>query len=144
MNDRTAVSSRIFISIGLSIIDQNTSLINLDTTFHLQKIYVRRNMIKKCELESYKAHFGVSPLVTKAIWMLLFQHNILPKGGLPVHLLWSLMFLKIYSSAKVLASIAGCSVKTYSKWTWQFVKSIAKLKGHVVGVIYIYILFLVL
>ena len=50
------------------------------------------------------------------------------------HLLWGLMFLKVYGSKKTHSSIAGCHVKTFQKWAWNVLQDIFNLESIVVRV----------
>ena len=49
------------------------------------------------------------------------------------HLLWALMFLKLYCSEAVLSSLAGgVHEQTFRKWSWYFVHEIANLQYKVI------------
>lgn len=49
------------------------------------------------------------------------------------HLLWALVFLKVYSTEEVHCRIVGWpSPKTFRKWSWYFVGKIAELKDEVI------------
>ncbi|KAI2498412.1 hypothetical protein MHU86_16109 [Fragilaria crotonensis] len=78
----------------------------------------------------FRSHFGVSPTVCFMIWekckSSFLVHNVLPR-----HLLWALMFLKIYATEDVLSTIAAVSRKTYRFWTWIVLMIIAKKKNDV-------------
>ena len=74
----------------------------------------------------YRACFGTSPKVCCFLWTLI--ENQIPKNATPYHLLWSLMFLKIYSTENVLASIIGVDEKTFRKYSWPIIKLISDLK----------------
>ena len=59
----------------------------------------------------------------------------MPNGAQPYHLLWGLMFMKLYCAEAVNASMAGgVDVKTFRKWSWLFAEAIAVLHYSVVGV----------
>jgi len=73
-----------------------------------------------------KEVFGVSSLVCYSIWESIYEK--LPYSSKPKHLLWALIFLKNYSTEKVHSIIAGCDVKTFRKWSWEYVGYIACLK----------------
>ncbi|KAI2510184.1 hypothetical protein MHU86_4216 [Fragilaria crotonensis] len=79
----------------------------------------------------FRSHFGVSPTVCFMIWekckSSFLVHNVLPR-----HLLWALMFLKIYATEDVLSTIAAVSRKTYRFWTWIVLMIIAKKKNDVI------------
>ena len=56
----------------------------------------------------------------------------------PIHLLWALMFLKIYSTERVSRTIVGSSrnptmEKTMRKWVRLFVRAISFLESEVVS-----------
>lgn len=92
-----------------------------------------RAEIRRSDINLFKTHFGVSPRICRRVWMLLCQHDLVPDGGLIVHLLWALMFLKVYSIEEVLAAKVGCTVKTYMKWTWKFIRRMSTLRAIVVS-----------
>jgi hypothetical protein len=55
------------------------------------------------------------------------------KGTRPHHLLWMLMWAKIYSSEATLARLAGdVYEKMFQKWTWIFLNTTANLEAKVV------------
>ena len=55
------------------------------------------------------------------------------QGAKAFHLLWALMFLKLYTAECVLASIAAVDEKSYRKWAWAFVDAVADLHTQVVS-----------
>ena len=71
----------------------------------------------------FRSMFGVSSAVCAAVWDSLA--NELPTGGCPIHLLWSLLFLKTYATEHVNSSIAGVDEKTFRKWTWRIIQLIS-------------------
>ena len=74
----------------------------------------------------FRAMFGVSTLVCSVIWN-LFLHKI-PDGASPVHLLWALMFIKVYASEATHRAISKADEKTFRKWSSRFVEIIANRK----------------
>jgi len=87
--------------------------------------------------------FGSSPRVCAAIWNRIQLHR--RREGLaedeefrqftPSRLLWTLLFLMLYSSEDVLAGIAGTR-KTFRKWVWYGIDVLCELDlvrrvGHV-------------
>lgn len=73
----------------------------------------------------FRALFGTTPTVCVALWKRL---SALPlAGGEPQHLLWGLMFLRVYASEVVHATMANADEKTFRKWAWIAVKDIASL-----------------
>ena len=85
------------------------------------------------EEERFNAYFGVSPFVCTIIWKALCAKGLRPQGGCMFHLLWALMFMKLYTNEKVLSGLAGTNPKTFSKWSRQFVRAIALLHSYVVS-----------
>ena len=56
--------------------------------------------------------FGMSQLNIKKTWLQLIHHDIVPIGTSTLHLLWALMFLKLYLSYNVLDALASVDVIT--------------------------------
>jgi hypothetical protein len=73
----------------------------------------------------FHACFGVSSSVCAALWSLCIP--FLPPGTLPIHLLWALYFLKVYTTENHNASVAGIDETTFRKWTWIVVYAIAAI-----------------
>lgn len=73
----------------------------------------------------FRSLFGASPSVCSQLWALLAATR--PASSKPVHLLWAMMFLKIYGSEHVHASLASVDEKTLRKWIWIFVILISRL-----------------
>ncbi len=85
-----------------------------------------RHMIEgECTLRRYKALFGVTPLVASVIWS-LSEHSRRHDSS-PRHLLWGLMFLKVYATEHVHATFVGIDEKTFRKWCWIWVGIISEL-----------------
>jgi hypothetical protein len=74
----------------------------------------------------FKKIFGVTAAVCAKLWILLAAH--LGRDSRPVHLLWTLFFLKHYSVEEVNSAFAQCNEKTFRKWTWLMVEELAKLE----------------
>lgn len=51
----------------------------------------------------------------------------LPKKARPEHLLWTLLFMKLYSAENVLAPMCGCDEKTFRKWVRLMMAAIGSL-----------------
>lgn len=79
----------------------------------------------------YKAKFGASPDVCCDLWERLQPTR--PKKSLPKHLLWAMLFLKLYATEPVLSDMVGTTRKTFRHWSWRLVQSIQKLKPRVVS-----------
>jgi len=46
----------------------------------------------------------------------------------PIHMLWALMFLKLYIPVRAAAPMVGCHEQTYMKWVWIVVKALSEAK----------------
>ena len=92
----------------------------------------------------YAAAFGLSPYMTSVLWYRLAEAQqldyVLPPKTLPIHLLWGLLFLKLYSTEHINSLICGVDEKTFRKWVWAVIHAIADLHSKVVshGVCVIY------
>ena len=70
------------------------------------------------------SHFGTTPTVASLCWQLIPNH---PRGSHPKHLLWALLFLKLYRSENVHASMVGCDEKTFRKWCRKYIILISRM-----------------
>lgn len=89
------------------------------------------------ENRRFREFFGCGAVVALLAWNLLVQHDLLPEGGMIMHLLWSLHFMKVYPKQDAGSAAAGGSggsidVKTWAKYLWPFVYSLSLLEQHVV------------
>jgi hypothetical protein len=101
---------------------------------HGRKIFRKSKMARKdTDERRFLATFGVAPVVCLTIWNLLVETGNLPPGSFEYHLLWGLMFLKLYCSESIHAALVGCDEKTFRKWSWAFVDGISFLKDRVVS-----------
>jgi len=84
------------------------------------------------QIRDFKSQFGVSWHVCADVWNLLNDHNNLGKYTEPHHLLWSLLFLKVYGNEKTHAALVGVTVKTFRKWVWIMIEKLAEMEVIVV------------
>ncbi|KAF0707704.1 hypothetical protein AaE_013498 [Aphanomyces astaci] len=77
-------------------------------------------------LRRYRAVFGISPGSTSVAWSLTDATR--PSTSRPKHLLWCLMFLKVYASEGVHCCLSGADEKTFRKWVWLWVDLLANLR----------------
>jgi hypothetical protein len=84
-------------------------------------------------MRHFKAAFGVSPFMCSVMWNYMDDQENLPHRAQPKHLLWTLLFLKLYNSENVLCSLCECDEKTFRKWVWLMLPAIGSL-DHVVRV----------
>ncbi|GAX24473.1 hypothetical protein FisN_2Hu038 [Fistulifera solaris] len=83
----------------------------------------------------FREMFGCSVGVCVSLWNLLKKTESLPPGSTSnkEHLLWALMFLKVYGTEKVMCALAGGVDKdTFRKWSWQFVEAISSLQSFLI------------
>ena len=82
----------------------------------------------------FRSFFGASSRLVAILWNKIEKSGISEPGAKPKHLLWALLFLKVYSTIEVHCSIVGWpSAKSFSKWSWYFVKRIAELKDDLIS-----------
>lgn len=76
----------------------------------------------------FKKVFGVSAATCSTLWGLLNAAlPSLPNSACPVHLLWTLYFLKHYGIEEANAAFVGCDEKTYRKWCWICIDALSEL-----------------
>ena len=75
-------------------------------------------------MRRFTSMLGASPKVVALLWMIAGETTNASKLE---HLLWALMFLKVYASEAVHAALAGVDEKTFRKWSWFWVKVISEL-----------------
>jgi len=85
--------------------------------------------------------FGVSWFICEQTWNLIDEHGFYQLTQKAEHLLWTLLFLKIYSNEKTHCSITGTTPKTFRKWVWQVLEEIGVLQSYAVLSIIVYFVF---
>ncbi len=80
----------------------------------------------KVQDRRFRGIFGASPAVCARVWSIIRAEVL--RGGMPVHLLWALLFLKLYNIEHVHSALVGADEKTFRKWCWVFVKILSGLK----------------
>lgn len=72
----------------------------------------------KSEDRTFRSVFGTNWNVVAEIWHLI-EKNGANKNKKPIHLLWALTFLKVYSNEQSLVMMTGgATLKTFRKWVW--------------------------
>ena len=79
----------------------------------------------KTEERLFIAYFGTTALVCSHVWSLIFPDISHHRRVSPTHLLWTLMFMKIYASTDVMSGIARCNPTTFQKWVWRILPALA-------------------
>lgn len=94
----------------------------------------RRVRATASEDRDFREFFGCSPSVAVELWNMLSSRYLIPSGGTIRHLLWTLMFLKVYAKTATLSSICGgIDPATHHKWVWAFIEVISWLEVEVVS-----------
>jgi hypothetical protein len=91
----------------------------------------KRGGISKAQKErrQFQSLFGCSPEIVAEIWYRIAPRGgemSLRKGAEPCHLLWALLFMKVYANEDALCSmVGGVDKKTFCFWTRYFIRIIA-------------------
>jgi len=119
-----------------------------DVMYYARRIWRRDDPLKamapSTEVRDFREFFGCLPTIFLALWNLLYTLDLLPEGGTIEHLLWTLMFMKIYPKRKQMSALCGGVDKdTWAKWVFIFLDAIAYLEPHVVSLLglFLFILF---
>jgi hypothetical protein len=83
-------------------------------------------------LRSFGAKFGACPNVCCDFWERLQSRR--PKCVMPKHLLWGILFLKVYGTEDILRNMVGATRKTFHKWSWKIVEIVRDMEAEVVSV----------
>ena len=75
--------------------------------------------------------FGITPTTCVDLW----RRMMIPADSTvtPRHVLWGLLFLKVYASETVLCAIAKTTKKTFRYWIWMVIPRIAGLYPYLVS-----------
>ena len=89
----------------------------------------------------WRSFFGCSPEICVKIWALLKKHSFLPPMPKCRHLMWALLLLKTYAhDSASSALVGGCDLKTWRKYSWDYVSYIANLEPKVVSLLVLHII----
>ena len=78
----------------------------------------KTSCIKSIE-RRFLSTFGVSPQIAVVLWNKIVIPLTNENKNIRIkHLLWMLMFFKLYAADEVLATLAGTTDKTFRKWVW--------------------------
>jgi hypothetical protein len=94
-------------------------------------ILVAKTMIRKNRpsTRDFVAMFGVTARVCAVVWNITSFDNDIKL----VHLLWALMFLKMYEKEAILSAIAGVDRKTYRDKVWRVLSGLQAKASSVVS-----------
>ena len=101
---------------------------------------IARNMLrmeggpKRGDDKAFRGMFGAPMTVIALLWnRIQLQPPVLRKGAHPKHILWALMFLKVYAASSVLRCLCGWpSESNHREWVWYFIERIAGLRVEVI------------
>ena len=82
----------------------------------------------------FRALFGCCVNVVLRLWLLLIEYDLVPSGANIKHLLWTLMFLKVYPTDPTMSRMTQADPKTLRKWINLFLDSICFLEPKVASV----------
>ena len=78
--------------------------------------------------------FGISVVVAKSVWRRLSSISQIPFGGEPKHMLWALLFMKVYPKEGVMCKLINVKdPKTFRGRVKDFIEAIADLESDVVS-----------
>ena len=86
----------------------------------------------------YLRHFGIDQFLTAEVWDTIFVKRSTKISTTlriqPYHLLWALLFLKIYATESVLATMTGSDEKTFRKYVWNILEIICASRFEFVSI----------
>ena len=104
-------------------------MVTADTFIRLAKAIIGRVQEHTTLDHEFRALFGVSPTVCVDMW----QRSNMGEYLEPKHLLWGLLFLKVYTTETPLCALVGVTRKTYRKWVWEAVRRMSEVYPQVVS-----------
>ena len=85
------------------------------------------------ETKRFRAHFGISFLVMSELWSLLNPYEQISKRAQAKHLLWTLVYLKVYQTEAIHCTIVKCKTReTFRNWVRKFTTAIRELEPQVI------------
>lgn len=72
----------------------------------------------------FSAFFGTDVGVCAKLWVMIPRE----KDGKPCHMLWALLFLKLYESEHVHATLCNCDETTFRRWSKVYVEHISRCR----------------
>ena len=89
---------------------------------------------KMVEDRRFREFFGCSAMVAMSVWRRLSRTSQIPFGGEPKHLLWALLFMKVYPKEGVMCKLINVKdPKTFRGRVKGFIEAIADLESDVVS-----------
>ena len=72
-------------------------------------------------------HFGCSPRVMSIAWKVIEKNETLPNYAKPMHLIWSLYYLKTNPLLRIAAKFCKTDKATFIKWRDFFIHRLADM-----------------
>ena len=108
-----------------------TSFLSMQEKYGVEIKKIARST--QIEDREFREMFGCGVGVAVSSWEKLVEKNLVPDKGSSRHLLWTLMFLKVYGKECTMCKLAGVKdPKTFRYWVWLFIPAIAELESSVV------------
>ena len=86
------------------------------------------------EERRFRELFGVSAMVAISVWRRLSRTSQIPFGGEPKHLLWALLFMKVYPKEMVMCKLINVkNPKTCRGRVKDYIEAMADLESDVVS-----------
>ena len=80
------------------------------------------------ETKRFRAHFGLSFLVMSELWSLLNPYEQISKRAQAKHLLWTLVYLKVYQTEGIHCTIVKCKTReTFCNWVKNSLQQLENL-----------------
>ena len=129
------IKAHVFERIGLDYINKTPQEVH--NIRHFLGVAAEKTLSNERRFRSF---YGASSSTCERLWMLIDPYKTMPRGVQPFHLLWGLLFLKVYATEPVHCSIVGCpDEKTFRKWSILFVNAISQLENEIVSVVNIFV-----
>jgi hypothetical protein len=84
-------------------------------------------------MTKFSSVFGTTPSMCVVIWKRLLRSERFKCHTSPIHLLWTLLFLKTYGKASIMSTIVEADEKTIRKWVWHIAELIVDMDNDVVS-----------
>lgn len=107
----------------------------LNTFLHHAKVLLRwkNENLSSGFMTKFSSVFGTTPSMCVVIWKRLLRSERLKCRTSPMHLLWTLLFLKTYGKESIMSTIVEADEKTVRKWVWHIAELIADMDNDVVS-----------
>ena len=104
--------------------------ISAKSFFHIGFHLLERpsHTMTESNIRIFKANFGTAPEIVEIVWSLLSEEE----KWKPENLLLTFYFMKVYKTENVNATSCHVDEKTFRKWSWNGIDSIADLEEQVV------------